>query len=297
MTTVEIHDLASDFLAAASGWLERDPVLCTVIATNAQRLARHEESGRPRQDHPSWWAVSRDEDGEVTGVAMGTAPFVPYPPYLLPMPDDAARQLAQALRDRGVVVTAANGAMPTTQVFADEVAGFTGATVEIYERTRLFHLPALVDPAVPSGRLRVAGRDDTELCLAWFRDFIVAVDEVAGRVVEPGGGEHFERSDIEDRIDAGAIWLWEDAGEIVHLTAANQPAFGVVRIGPVYTPAEHRGRGYASAAVAAVSREALGVGHRACLFTDQANPTSNHVYEALGYRPVVDMVNLRINAG
>ena len=33
---------------------------------------------------------------------------------------------------------------------------------------------------------------------------------------------------------------------------------------------------------------------RCCLFTDQANPISNHIYEALGYRPVVDMVNLTI---
>ena len=28
-----------------------------------------------------------------------------------------------------------------------------------------------------------------------------------------------------------------------------------------------------------------------CLFTDQANPTSNKIYEALGYRPVVDMAH------
>ena len=73
-----------------------------------------------------------------------------------------------------------------------------------------------------------------------------------------------------------------------------QPAgFGVARIGPVYTPREHRGRGYASAAVAEVSRRLLDEGVRVCLFTDQANPTSNRIYQALGYRPVVDMANLR----
>jgi predicted GNAT family acetyltransferase len=43
--------------------------------------------------------------------------------------------------------------------------------------------------------------------------------------------------------------------------------------------------------VAEVSRR---TGDRACLFTDQADPTSNRIYQALGYRPVVDMVNLLV---
>ena len=64
----------------------------------------------------------------------------------------------------------------------------------------------------------------------------------------------------------------------MHLTAHNPPSFGVARIGPVYTPSEHRGHGYASAAVAAVSRMLRERGAEVCLFTDQANPTSNKIY-------------------
>ena len=78
----------------------------------------------------------------------------------------------------------------------------------------------------------------------------------------------------------------------VHLTGHNLPAYGVARVGPVYTPREHRGRGYASAAVADVSGRLREAGSRVCLFTDQANPTSNRIYEAIGYRRVVDMANL-----
>ena len=63
------------------------------------------------------------------------------------------------------------------------------------------------------------------------------------------------------------------------------------RIGPVYTPKQHRGRGYASRAVAEVSQHYVDHGVRCCLFTDQANPTSNKIYEAIGYRPVTDMVS------
>ena len=70
----------------------------------------------------------------------------------------------------------------------------------------------------------------------------------------------------------------------MHLTGANPPSFGVARVGPVYTPPEQRRKGYASAAVAEVSQRFLDAGARVCLYTDQANPTSNGIYQALGYR-------------
>jgi predicted GNAT family acetyltransferase len=78
---------------------------------------------------------------------------------------------------------------------------------------------------------------------------------------------------------------------VVHLTGANPPSFGVARIGPVYTPPEHRGRGYAAASVHEVSRQIRDSGARACLFTDQANPVSNALYQRLGYVAVADQVN------
>jgi predicted GNAT family acetyltransferase len=62
----------------------------------------------------------------------------------------------------------------------------------------------------------------------------------------------------------------------------------------VYTPPAERRRGYAAAAVAEVSRRLLDQGARVCLFTDQANPTSNALYARLGYEPVVDMANLLV---
>ena len=97
------------------------------------------------------------------------------------------------------------------------------------------------------------------------------------------------------RIRDGLLWFWVDgAGQRVHMTGVNRPSFGVTRVGPVYTPASQRGLGWASNAVAEVSRRIQVQGARACLFTDQANPTSNKIYATLGYRPVVDMANLVI---
>ena len=58
-----------------------------------------------------------------------------------------------------------------------------------------------------------------------------------------------------------------------------------------------RGRGYASALVAAISQAELDAGRRFCfLFTDQANPTANHIYQAIGYEPVRDVDAYRFEA-
>ena len=62
-----------------------------------------------------------------------------------------------------------------------------------------------------------------------------------------------------------------------------------IRIGPVYTPPEHRRRGYATTLVADLSAWLLERGHRACfLYTDLANPTSNRIYVEIGYERVCD---------
>jgi len=65
------------------------------------------------------------------------------------------------------------------------------------------------------------------------------------------------------------------------------------RVGPVYTPPAHRARGYGSAVTAAVSQRATEAGARdVILFTDLANPTSNSIYQKIGFRPVYDSTDL-----
>ena len=160
--------------------------------------------------------------------------------------------------------------------------------------TRLFELGTLVDPAPARGRLRPAYDDEAPLALEWFRRFHLDADEQAGHGGHADRGEAITMDDVRDRIRRGRVWMWVDDGDTPrHLTGANPPAFGVARIGPVFTPKEHRGRGYASAAVAEVSRHLLAEGSRVTLFTDQANPTSNRIYVALGFEPVVDMARPR----
>ncbi len=281
------------FLEAAGDHLAATPVLATVVATVASRNAAEIADG-VGQDPRHWYAVARD-GGAVVGVGMRTAPLGDRPAYLLPMPDEAARLLARTVRERGEDLAAVNGALPAAQVCADELGRLTDRTPHVAQHTRLHelvHRDALVEPAPVPGALRPARREDLDLCRAWFTAFHVDADAQSGRAPGRPAIEVVADEDLLRRIDTGRIWLWEDGGEVVHLTGANAPAFGVARVGPVYTPRDRRGRGYASAAVAEVTRTILEQGARACLFTDRANPTSNRIYAALGYRPVVDMAHL-----
>jgi GNAT superfamily N-acetyltransferase len=283
------------FLDVAADHLAERPVVSTVVSGVASRIAADAADGIAWPEGvPCWFAVALDGD-EIVGAAMRTATFGSYPAFLLPMPEDAARLLARTLLERDEPMTAANGALPAVEVFCGEMAAHTGGEVRVGQHTRLFELVDLVEPEPVEGRLRPATLDELGLVLSWYDAFMADADEQAGR--EPGESPHETPTPeaMTRRIEGGRIFVWEDAsGTPVHVTAASQPTYGVSRIGPVYTPREHRGRGIASTAVAQVSRLLRDSGEQACLFTDQANPTSNKIYEAIGYRRVVDMANLRV---
>ncbi|HEX6151461.1 GNAT family N-acetyltransferase [Nocardioides sp.] len=295
MADLEFHDDPAAFLAAAGGHLAEEPVVSTVVATVAEQARADDRAGVEPTVPYRWWVIARDDTGAVIGAGMRTAPFTPYPLFLLPMPHDAAISLARHLHARNEPVTGVNGALPAARTCAEQLARLTGGDVVVAQHTRLHRLDTLVPPRPVPGRLRPARPEDVGLALAWFEAFARDADEQAGR---PAGSMHDvaeTEASMLRRIKAGRLWFWTDEGaDPVHLTGVNEPAFGAARIGPVYTPKEHRGRGYAGATVAALSQRVLDEGAVPCLFTDQANPASNALYAALGYRPVVDMVNLLV---
>ncbi|WGX95288.1 GNAT family N-acetyltransferase [Nocardioides sp. L-11A] len=281
---------AAEFLARAGEHLAADPVTGTVVSTISHRVRDH---GRGELPH-CWFAVVTGPDATITGIAMRTAPFAPYPVYLLAMPDDAAVALADAVRARGEDVGGATGLRPAADRFLAAIAAAGGGRVEQHLHHRLFELGTLVDPRPVPGRLRAVHPGEADLALAWIHRFFADADEQAGRAAgHLAEASAFGPEEVARKLAEGVLWFWVDADDRpVHLTGANPPSYGVVRIGPVYTPAEERGRGWAGAAVAEVARLLRAHGHRVTLFTDQANPTSNALYQALGFRAVADTVQL-----
>jgi GNAT superfamily N-acetyltransferase len=300
--TLEFFESPQAFLDAAGDLLAAEPVLGSVIASVTSRAVREVADGSDSwaevaAPFPRWWLAVRDGEGEVVSAAMRTAPFKPYPTFALPMPEEAARALAVALHERGELLGGANGALPGSEVLARATAELVGGEVVIDKATRLWEATSVEVPPAPEGRLRQATEDDAALVLAWFTAFHEEADEQAGREPDPTSGEHNTIDSVLVRIREGVEWLWElPDGTIAHLSGSGLPSYGVSRIGPVYTPKEHRGRGIASYVVGELTRRGLEAGTRMCLFTDQANPTSNKIYAGLGYEPVIDMAEHVVRA-
>jgi predicted GNAT family acetyltransferase len=142
----------------------------------------------------------------------------------------------------------------------------------------------VIDPVDPPGLTRRATNADLDLGIAWTRAFVAETGVVAG--VDP-------RRNVEASISQGRLWFWQDGDDVVSLTGTSPSVARVSRIGPVFTPPEHRGRGYARSLVAEVSRQRLADGNTSCcLFTDLANPVSNQIYQQVGYRPVDDFAEI-----
>lgn len=292
---LEFFDEPGAFLEAAHELLADEPVEATVVATVSARLLEERRSGLPAPEgFPLWWVVERDAAGRVVGAGMRTAPIVPHPVYLMRMQAATARLLARRLHERGELIGGVNGSRPAVEKFAAETARLRGCRYRVQEHTRLFVLGDLQEPPVPLGRPRPARPAEADQVIAWHAAFARDAAVQAGRS-ESHPMEAEDPALMLRRIEEGSVWVWEDErGVPVHLTGASRPMFGVSRVGPVYTPAEHRGRGYAGATVAALSRALQEQGARVCLFTDQANPVSNALYERLGFRRLVDQANLVI---
>ncbi|GAA3545982.1 hypothetical protein GCM10022295_29820 [Streptomyces osmaniensis] len=82
------------------------------------------------------------------------------------------------------------------------------------------------------------------------------------------------------------------------MAAATSIVAGMIRVDPVYTPAHLRAHGYAAAVTGEVSRAALVSGATdVVLYTDPTNPTSNALYQRLGYVRIADFTGYQFTYG
>jgi GNAT superfamily N-acetyltransferase len=162
---------------------------------------------------------------------------------------------------------------------------------------RIYQLDRVTPVAGVRGALRPATAADSALVAAWLGAF---ERDIGGPTGDPAAVARAAARSIA----AGGVHLWQldppspgpsDApGDPVSMANATGATPNGIRINMVYTRPEARRRGYASAAVAALSQAMLDAGRRFCfLFTDLSNPTTNRIYQTVGYRPVADFDEYR----
>jgi hypothetical protein len=239
------------------------------------------------RDHPSvypefqLWIV--EEGDRVVGAALRTPPY--NVALARPAREGGIAELADALHSAGVELPGVTGAVPEVDAFAEAWEARTGVTRRRRMAQRIYRLTDIRPVREVAGRARGATEADRALLVDWVRAF---ADEA---VPADAPGHPEDTVDARLREGAGGFVFWEHDGP-VSLAGWGGPTPNGVRIGPVYTPPEHRRRGYGSAVTAAVSAERLACGRQFCfLYTDLANPTSNRIYVDIGYEPVCDSVD------
>jgi GNAT superfamily N-acetyltransferase len=271
---VRASDDGAAALAATRAYLEAEPVGRNLVLTLLHGRASRPEPGR------YWWAV--DRSGSVVGVVFQSPPT--FPATITPCAPAAVDALVDAIAGEGHVLSGVSGEVATAARFAGRWASRTKMPAAPAEGQRLYRLGTPVPPAPVGGALRLAGPDDRARLAQWIRDF----------AVDTGMPLHESDEAIDHRLSGRRWWIWEDAGEAVSSALASPVAAGVSRVGLVYTPPEHRRRGYAAACVAAIDDHILNVDRAVpILYTQLANPTSNAVYQRLGYEPVLEVLSYR----
>ncbi len=281
---VRRFDDVAAFREVATPYLVRDETRHNLILGISSTLLQKPDL------HPVFdlWVAS--DGDEVTGAALRTPPFNLV--LAQPSNDAALDALVDRMIAEGQDLPGVVAAIPEVEAFVGAWTAEHGVDAAIVFRHGVYELREVMDVPSAPGEARPVAPQDREQVIAWALAF---ADEVLPE--ETDRERHVRLVDARLRAtDDAGLWLWEDEGGPVSLSGYGGSTPNGIRIGPVYTPPQHRGRGYATSLVAEQSRWLLGGGRSLCfLYTDLDNPTSNALYRRIGYRMVAEAREVRFD--
>jgi predicted GNAT family acetyltransferase len=282
----QLTEDVDDFLARAGDFLRSRPALHNTPLTDIEKLRTRTADARGAEDT---FFGRLESGGEIRAVCYRTPRG-----YLsaTPLSAEEADTLAAHLAGLGHSPSGVIADHDTATAFAETWQRHTGATPVPFWRTHLYRLGTLTPPQPhPEGRGRIVGAKDREQVVCWCREFCVDVGEQSAIDLIDSGAWAYSR--FGDRH----FTFWETPeGTPVSMAAATSLVGGMIRVDPVYTPAHLRGRGYAGAVTVEVSRAALAAGATdVVLFADPANPTSNALYQRIGYVRIADFTGYKFS--
>lgn len=273
------HGSARAFLERSLEWLlEREAENNLILGI---ALARAE--AEPEGEEPAWFATLEEGDA-ILGAAFRTPPHMIG---LTRLPEDAAPLLARMADDAFPHLPGVVGPREAAEAFAAVWAAGHPVRAETEMQMGIYLLEELVPLASPpEGHLRKAEAGDAELLTPWMEGF-----ERDTGIFSTGA-----ETTVRRLLEADGLYLWEAEGRPVSMAGVSGMTPNGARVGYVYTPDELRGRGYAAAATAGVTRLILERGFTFCfLYTNLADPVSNGIYRRLGYRQVASAASIRFH--
>ncbi|MGM0555398.1 MAG: GNAT family N-acetyltransferase [Myxococcota bacterium] len=277
--TLHRYDAPQQFADAAFGFLSENEAAHNIfygVTSDAIEYPR-------RYPGDNLFATVESPGGEVEMALMHT------PPHMLALSratdPAAAAWLAERIAGEGRDIPGILSAPVEAEAFIGAHTRETGREWKLASRQRIYRATQIELPEDVPGSFRRASIDDLEVLVDWVVSF---EREALGR--EASDLRREVSNKVSDFVRAGEVGVWEVDGELVSMAAARGPTPRGIRISYVFTPPKYRANGYASACTARLSRAQFDDGRQFCfLFTDLDNPTSNHIYQAIGYEPVSDM--------
>ena len=226
---------------------------------------------------------------EVVGQAMHTGGDKPL--ILTKMPSEATHAILEKAQEIGFVPGQVSGPKETALAAAEWLAKRSSGKLTLMQGQGIYELREVVWPNADGGKLICAGAEHCELVREYVLAFIVECFPN-----EPAAEERADEM-VNRLLGAGHIFLWETPeGEHVAMAGRNREGPTTATVSLVYTPPKFRGRGYGRNVVASLSQLWLDRGKLACnLFTDLGNPTSNWIYESVGYKRLLEACVYQIN--
>ena len=172
--------------------------------------------------------------------------------------------------------------------FANEYTRQYGTEAQVIMSQRIYQLTS-VNPEVKQwGTLRLFEEKDMHYFPYWAEAF-----SAAGQYGSTEMNMLQQDQPYLYRIATKKFYVLEVDGMPVSMAGFTREMQTAIGVAFVYTPPYFRGKGYASSSVAQISQIALDRGYNQCvLYTDLLNPTSNSIYQKIGYKPVCDSLML-----
>ena len=280
MSSLEVERFpgAAEFSAVAGSFLARNEAENNLLLGITSDLL----SGGSFGPLPPYFSVAT-RNGEMKAAAVRTPPLG----VALSTSDDleAVGAIAEDVAGVYSAIPGVIGPVVAAERFVEKWESLAAQRRKVRANERIHRCSIVTRARSPRGEMRPFTEADRQLALQWKKLFLI--EAKLGR----GETDAELLASIDRGLGArdGGYFFWEVDGEAVSMAAAGGRTPSGVRIGPVYTPPNFRGKGYASALVADLTSVMLSRGLDFCfLFTDLANPTSNAIYASIGYEPVID---------
>jgi predicted GNAT family acetyltransferase len=270
------HKTAGEFLERAGKSLERAEAENNLILGISKYFEVNAEQAKV---NPYFLTV--EDRGTLLGAALMTPP---RHLIIIQMLGPVIVALTDYLSDANITIPGVVGPKSTSQLFADHWRNRTGKSSRLKMSQRIYACERPGAQVYSRGHLRPAMQSDEALLVQWSAEFCREAgieDEI-----------EYAQARVPNAIAKKSLYVWDNHQVVSMAVVQRETAHGIC-VSMVYTPRHLRKQGYATSCVATLTQRMLDSGKKfCCLYTDLTNPTSNAIYQKIGYEPVCDSEDL-----